>query len=234
MIMMKLSAIFIAIATLSQSSTAFQPILTPRYRSKTSLSALATVSEATQNLMEVADRLKAKEGVLLVDSTAQADLKKAVAELEAVAGPPTLYDFETRFQGDWTLVCSTATNANGIDLSKIPFVNQGPLKNIRDAINRCLVVEQRIRSMKNTTVIDRVDHVLEYKPPDTLREILDNLPDALASLNINPLGVSQENVTLVHKAEVESVNPVLRTKLSLESVIGKKCCWFKLLLCTCE
>jgi hypothetical protein len=148
-------------------------------------------------------------------------LKKAVAELEAVANPPTNDDYETKYKGDWTLVCSTSTNADGIDLSKIPFLNAGPIKNIRDAINRCLVVKQCIRAREDSGAIDRVDHVLEYQPPDSLTEILDNLPDALSSLNINPLHVSEGKVTLVHKADVESVTPVLRTKLSLDSIVRK-------------
>lgn len=215
--------ILIALVTVlwQGSSSAFQP--SPlRFRYNTALQlALSTATDAKQNVIDVAEGLKAKEGVLLVDSKAKADLKKAVAALEAVADPPTASDFETKYKGDWTLVCSTSTNADGIDLSKIPFLNEGPIKDIRNAVNRCLVVKQRIRAMGDSGKIDRVDHVLEYQPPDSLKEILDNLPDALTSLNINPLQVSQGKVTLVHKAEVESVTPVLRTKLSLESIIRK-------------
>lgn len=211
--------LFALVTTLCHNSNAFQPNPLPKFHSKTALFALSTATNAKQNLVDVAEALKAKEGVLLVDSKAKSDLKKAVAELEAVANPPTNEDYETKFKGDWTLVCSTSTNAEGIDLSKIPFLNEGPIKNIRDAINRCLVVKQRIRVREDSGAIDRVDHVLEYQPPDSLTEILDNLPDALSSLNINPLHVTEGKVTLVHKADVESVTPVLRTKLSLESII---------------
>ena len=213
----------VASAAVFQSSAAFQPnpALSTFHRLKTSLSALATATEAKQNLINVAERLKAKEGVLLVDSQSKSDLKKAVAELEAAADPPTQDDFDSKFKGDWMLLCSTATNADGIDTSKIPFFNEGPLKSIRDYINRSLKVEQRIRSMTDSGTVDRIDHVLEYQPPDTLKELLDNLPDALTSLNINPLHVIQGNVTLIHKAQVESVTPVLRTKITLESIVRK-------------
>lgn len=219
------TTIFLAlVAALSQTSVAFQPnpaALPTFRRHQTCLSALATATDAKKNLVSVAERLKATQGVLLVDLQAKADLKKAVAELEAAADPPTQQDFDSKFKGDWTLLCSTAVNADGFDTSKIPFLNQGPLKSIRDYINRSLKVEQRIRNMTESGTVDRIDHVLEYQPPDTLKQLLDNLPDALTSLNINPLHVSQGNVTLIHKAQVESVTPVLRTKITLESIVRK-------------
>lgn len=215
-----LSAACIAFTAL-RTIDAFQPKPILSFRTNTALSALATVAEAKQNVMSVAENLKAKDGILLVDSQSKSDLKKAVAQLEAVAEPPTQEDFDSKFKGDWTLLCSTATNADGFDTSKLPFLNQGPLKSIRDYINRSLKVEQRIRSMTDSGVVDRIDHVLEYQPPDTLKQLLDNLPNALESLNINPLHISQGNVTLIHKATVDSVTPVLRTTISLESIVCK-------------
>lgn len=216
------TASFLALAALCNSGCAFQPnpaLSTNSYLAKTALSALATATEAKNNVVDVAERLKAKEGVLIVDTQDKSDMKKAVAELEAVAEPPTQDDFDSKFKGDWTLLCSTATNADGFDTSKVPFFNEGPLKSIRDYINRSLKVEQRIRSMTDSGTVDRIDHVLEYQPPDTLKQLLDNLPDALTSLNINPLHISQGNVTLIHKATVDSVTPVLRTTISLESIV---------------
>lgn len=233
--MTKSLAILLTFAVLCHDSSGFQPnplVTANKYRSKTGLYALATITEAKQNVMNVAERLKAKEGVLVVDSQAKKDLQKAVAELEAVADPPTQSDFDSKFKGDWTLLSSTATNADGIDTSKIPFLNQGPLKKIRDYINRSLKVEQRIRSMTESGTVDRIDHVLEYQPPDTLKQLLDNLPDALTSLNINPLHISQGNVTLIHKAKVESVTPVLRTSLSLESIVRKYKCRLICAICS--
>lgn len=214
----------LAIAAPWQQSGAFQPkplVSANRHRSNTALSALPQVTDAKQNVMDVAKRLKKKEGVLVVDSQAKKDLQTAVAQLEATAAPPTQEDFDSKFIGDWTLLCSTATNADGFDTSKLPFLNQGPLKSIRDYINRSLQVEQRIRSMTESGVVDRIDHVLEYQPPNTLKDLLDNLPDPLKMLNINPLHVTEGDVTLIHKATVDSVVPVLRTTLSLESIVRK-------------
>ena len=219
------TSLMMALALSWQYSTAFQPkppiSNSAVYRSSTALFVLPQVVEAKQNVMDVATRLKEKEGVLLVDSKAKAELKTAVAQLEATADPPTQQDYDSKFKGDWTLLCSTATNADGFDTSKLPFLNQGPLKSIRDYINRSLQVQQRIRSMTESGTVDRIDHVLEYQPPDTLKQLLDNLPDPLKSLNINPLHVTEGNVTLIHKATVESVEPVLRTSLSLDSIVRK-------------
>ena len=88
-------------------------------------------------------------------------------------------------------------------------------------MNRSVKVLQRIRSTTDTTTVDRVDHVIEYMPPASLDEVLDNLPDALKSLNLNPLELTKSSVTLVHKAEIESITPKLTTKLSLQSVVRK-------------
>jgi hypothetical protein len=182
-------------------------------------------SLAKTELLETARDLKEQYGCLLIDSSAQDTLREAVEKLEMLSDPPT---DTTSLVGDWTLLCSTASASlqagsldkiNGIDTSKLPFFNEGPLKEIRDAINKSLRVEQLIKTENGD--ITRVDHVLQYMPPDTLSAFLNNLPDAIKSLNINPLQVSQGKVILVHKAEVESVLPVIKTKLALSSIIGK-------------
>jgi hypothetical protein len=82
------------------------------------------------------------------------------------------------------------------------------------------MVQQLIKSEKSGG-IDRVDHVIQYMPPSELSEFVSNLPDFLQTFNINPLEVTNEKVVLVHKAEVESTIPFIKTKLSLESVVGK-------------
>jgi hypothetical protein len=111
-----------------------------------------------------------------------------------------------------------------VDTNRLPaFLNkEGPLKAIRDSItesvNKYLTVQQRIRSENDDGEIDRVDHVLEYKPPAKLQEVLDNLPEQLTSLNINPLHVSKSKLILVHKAEVVSESP-LKVKLGLKGII---------------
>ncbi len=180
---------------------------------------------AKVELLETARSLYDEFGCLIIDSKAQDKLRSAVEKLEAITEPPS---GSAELIGNWTLLCSTASASlqngpldkiNGIDTSKIPFFNEGPIKYIRDTLNKSLKVQQVIRAETTPGIINRVDHVLQYVPPDTLSEFLENIPDNLKSLNINPLQVSQSKVILVHKAEVESINP-LNTKLSLSSIIG--------------
>ena len=181
---------------------------------------------AKTELLETAQCLNEKFGCLIIDSKAQDELRSAVEKLEAVTEPPSA---SAELIGNWTLLCSTASASlqkgpldkiNGIDTSKIPFFNEGPLKEIRDTLNKSLKVQQVIRSESTPGIIDRVDHVLQYVPPDTLSAFIENIPDALKNLNINPLQVSKSKVSLVHKAEVASISPVINTKLSLSSIIG--------------
>ena len=183
---------------------------------------------AKKSLLDVAERIKDEFGTIVIDKTAQEDLKKAVEDLEMIAidepqDPEMLL-------GDWTLVCSTASasteqvpvGGGGFDTSKLPFLNAGPVKDIRKLINRSLKVEQRVLSTEDdpSTTFDRIDHVLEYQPPSKLTEFLDNVPEALRALNLNPLNVSTGKFVLIHKAELESAIPVIKTKLSLSSVVG--------------
>lgn len=188
----------------------------------TSIDVATTVAKV--QLLETARSLHDEFGCLIIDSKAQDRLREAVEKLEAVADPPS----EPKLLiGNWTLLCSTASASlqngpldkiNGIDTSKLPFFNEGPLKYIRDTLNKSLMVQQVIRAQEIPGVIDRVDHVLQYAPPDRLSEFLENIPDTLKNLNINPLQVSKSKVSLVHKAEVDSTSP-LSTKLSLSSII---------------
>ena len=188
------------------------------------------ISLAKAELLGTANRLKEKYGVLIIDGPAQEELKEAVEKLEMACNNPST-DVDN-LMGEWTLVCSTATPdfkgigplesvKGGIDTSKLPFFNEGPLKDIRTLLNKSLQVQQVIKS-KNSDGLDRIDHVLEYSPPDKLSDFLNSIPDPLKSLNINPLQVTKSKVVLAHKAEVETTVPVIKTKLSLESVIGKQ------------
>jgi hypothetical protein len=181
---------------------------------------------AKTELLETAQSLNDKFGCLIIDSKAQEQLREAVEKLEAVTEPPSA---SKDLIGNWTLLCSTASASlqngpldkiNGIDTSKLPFFNEGPLKEIRDRLNKSLKVQQVIKAEVTPGIIDRVDHVLQYAPPDTLSAFIENIPDTLKNLNINPLQVIQSKVSLVHKAEVESISPVINTKLSLSSIIG--------------
>jgi hypothetical protein len=180
--------------------------------------------------LETAQSLNDKYGCLLIDSSAQETLRKAVEKLEFASEPPT---DTTKLVGDWTLLCSTASASMeggplekiaGIDTSKLPFFNEGPLKEIRDRFNKSLKVQQLVKvEGSNGIDIDRIDHVLDYMPPDTLSDFLNSLPDAIKNLNINPLQVSESKVILKHKAELERVIPAIKIKLSLNSIIRK--CW---------
>lgn len=180
------------------------------------------VTMAKYEVLETARRLKSENGVLVIDSISQDELKQAVEALELLATPPTDVN---ALVGDWTLICSTASASpsgpleNLPDFPKLPFMKQGPVTMIRDLLNKSFQVQQSIKA-NEIGDIDRIDHVLEYNPPNKLEEFLDNIPDALKKLNINPLQVSKSKVILVHKAELESVIPVIKTKLNLSSIIG--------------
>jgi hypothetical protein len=193
-----------------------------RLYASTAVSSGVDVTLAKYEVLETARRLKSENGVLVIDSISQEELKQAVETLELLATPPTDVD---ELVGDWTLLCSTASASpsgpleNLPDFPKLPFMNQGPLSMIRDLLNKSFQVQQIIKT-SGTGDIDRIDHVLEYNPPNTLAEFLNDIPDALKTLNINPLQVSKSKVILVHKAQVESVVPVIKTKLNLSSIVG--------------
>jgi hypothetical protein len=190
---------------------------------------------AKDELLDVCRDLKATYGILLIDSKAQEKFKDAVEKLENVAEPPT---DSGALLGKWRLLCSTATpsadsNQNlsklgGIDTSKLPFFNQGPLKDIRDAANKAITVEQIIKS-SSSDGIDSIDHVIDYTPPNKLSGLFKELPDAIKDININPLQVSDSKVTLKHKAVVESIIPTIKTKLSLQSIV----CKCEICVCVC-
>eukprot|EP00978_Attheya_sp_CCMP212_P014400 scaffold36596_cov55-Attheya_sp.AAC.3 len=195
-----------------------------------------TVSSTKQHLLTVAKALQAnsKTGVVLSNVSDRSALKKAAAELEAVA--PESFE-TTKMLGDWTLVC-TASLRSGNDVEqttkRLPFL--GKAKNgskrsnpIQDALKRSFTVTQRIRSTDNSTDIDRVDNVVEFTPANTLDQILGRSGDEkknplqqfFGSLNLNPLDVSKSTASLIHSAEVQSTLPVLRTRIGLKSVVCK-------------
>eukprot|EP00545_Synedropsis_sp_CCMP1620_P012083 CAMPEP_0119005506 /NCGR_PEP_ID=MMETSP1176-20130426/1762_1 /TAXON_ID=265551 /ORGANISM="Synedropsis recta cf, Strain CCMP1620" /LENGTH=346 /DNA_ID=CAMNT_0006957325 /DNA_START=202 /DNA_END=1242 /DNA_ORIENTATION=- len=217
---MKYGTAFLSLLLVVSSSNAFQQhsiFSRPALLKASCLHATLTTAPAAKNaLLITAERIKADQGVLVYDQTSKSDLEQAVAELEAVGSTPTQTDFDTLFQGDWTLLCTTATNNNGIDTSQFSFLTEGPLQQIRQSLNRSLKVVQSIKSTTGGTTVDRVDHVIEYMPPTTLSDVLSNLPDALQSLNLNPLELTKSKVSLVHKADVTSE---LSTKLTLESIV---------------
>jgi len=187
-----------------------------------------TTSAAKQRLLDTAQQLKSRYGVFLVEKQAKRELKDAVAALENYASmsgtgaPPVRLSKD--ICGEWELVCTTVTSQEGIDTSQLPSALLNPLQQIRDTItkqaNKYVKVEQIIQWPADGSLeIDRIDHVIEYRPPEELRDVLDNLPEQLQALSINPLHVSRSKLVLVHKATVESTEDPLSISLSLKSII---------------
>jgi len=175
--------------------------------------------DSRSDLLDVAMSLKDEFGPLIIDSKAQEKLKSVVGELEKNSEPPI--DTEGMI-GDWTLICSTASTEKfmGIDTSNLPFFNADFVKDIRNTLNKSLKVQQVIKADdEGGSEISKINHVIQYMPPNELSAFSSALPDALKSLNINPLEVTNQQVILVHKAEVVSSIPFIKTNLSLESVI---------------
>jgi len=179
-----------------------------------------SVDEAKEELLTLAKDLRSQYGVLLIDSKAKESFKTAVEKLESVAEASS----ESKdLVGDWTLVCSSSSSAATekikIDTSKFPFLNEGPVKDIKNTLIDAIEVVQRIKFGEESNSVDAIDHIIEYKPPSQLSSFVKNLPDAIKDLDINPLKVSDTKVVLKHKAEVEGVVPIIKTKLSLEAVV---------------
>ena len=200
---------------------AFMPLRSPT-TIRSSLGSSPPMLDLELARTETAKKLKADYGSILLEKAAKDEFKAAVEELENKSEPPAIEDYADMFIGDWTLLCTTSVNREGVDTSFLPFLKQDPLKKIRDSIreaaNKYILVQQLIKSSKNDGVIDRVDNTIEYEPPEQLRELIDNIPERLSQLNINPLHVSKSKLVLVHKATIESELP-LKTKLALQSIV---------------
>ena len=134
------------------------------------------------------------------------------------------------------MLCTTnSANGRGVDNDgssgskkkgpKLPF--KLPELPFQNELTKSIAVTQRIRCMDedavgDAKVIDRVDNIIEFTPfADTVGDLLgDSMPfAALKDLTLNPLEVKKSKVTLVHKAEVQSLAPVLRTKINLQSYV---------------
>jgi len=219
---------FLLLSSLVFSASAFlSPSLIPSANRCTATTVFSTETEietttdaARDELMKIAMELKDEYGVLLIDTKAKDSFREAVEKLESVAEDPS---DSSLLVGDWTLVCSSASSSAAknfeIDTSKIPFLKEGPLKDIKTTLNDSIRVQQRIKFGESSQSIDAIDHVIEYTPPNQLSSFVKNLPDAIKNLDINPLKVSDTKVVLKHKAEVEGVVPVIKTKLSLEAIV---------------
>lgn len=184
------------------------------------LTDLPDTSATRQSLIDTVEQLKDQYGVFLLEKSAKTQLKDAVSALENLSEPPSLTQ---DFLGEWELACTTVTSQEGIDTSKFPSFLE-PLQQIRDSVtktaNKYVKVEQIIQQPSDGSLeIDRVDHVIEYMPPKELADVLENLPEQLKAVNINPLSVSKSKLVLVHKATVESTESPLKIGLSLKSVV---------------
>jgi hypothetical protein len=195
------------------------------------------VDKAKNRVLSLASNIKedSRTGVFIYDPVVRSDLKRAVADLEAICGNPT--DRQRQLMiGDWTLLCTTSS-ANSRDADdrssskkkgpKLPF--KLPELPFQNKVTKSIDVTQRIRCMEeeavgDAKVIDRVDNVIEFTPfAETVGDLLgDSVPfAALKDLTLNPLDVKKSKVSLIHKAEVQSVTPVLRTKINLQSYVRK-------------
>jgi len=189
---------------------------------------MPTEKLARGELIEVCMRLKDENGLLLVEKEAKEELTEAVEFLESVSEPPSLaadVNVEKDLIGSWTLISTTSTSTPGIDRSKLPaFLLSDPLErlreNVRQASNKYVTVEQVVKSTTAAGVIDRVDHVISYRPPKKLQDLIDDLPDAITSLDINPLDVSQSKLILIHKASILKSDGTMKTKDTYEDTAG--------------
>ena len=167
-------------------------------------------------------------GIFLTTPEAVDQFTSAASRLEAITPSMTTNEKELLI-GDWELLATSRSIPNvNVNLSDIknslPFNIKAPPK-LNDAIRSSVTVLQRIRTdgsgpNDDIGVINRIDHVIQYKPL-TLKDLIpESSPlSAIRNLNLNPLDVSQGKVVLIHNAEIESVQPTLRTKLGLKSLI---------------
>ena len=157
-------AFLLALPGLAQ---AFVPWHSPRTIRHTSLASSppmvdleAAREAAKESLMDTVQKLKNEYGTILLEKSAKEELKAAVEELENKSEPPSLEEYGDFFLGDWTLMATTSVNQQGVDTSRLPFLQQDPLKKIRDSIreaaNKYILVQQKVKSTKNDGVIDRI------------------------------------------------------------------------------
>ena len=189
------------------------------------------VESARERVLSLASQLKeeSKTGVFLSDASSRSDLCRAVADLEAVCGNMSERSLDLML-GDWTLLCTTSPSRGGgskneKQVRKLSlFGSKGGLPELpfQDKLRKSFDVTQRIRAGKEGGAIDRVDNVIQFTPfANKLGDLLgDSSPlSALGDIVINPLELTKSKVALVHDAKVESVSPVLRTKINLKSYV---------------
>jgi hypothetical protein len=173
----------------------------------------------TKNLVE-----NSITGLFLTIPSDRFAFQKLVTQLEVLA--PATFTQRDLLQciGDWELLCTSRgpTVSSSKEETKssqsLPFSLPKPPDSVRKSIS----VVQRIVAENDSNIINRIDHIIEYTPLSLQQLIPEESPlKIIRDLNINPLEVSRTKLTLVHNAQVESLTPVFRTKISLKNVTGK-------------
>jgi len=205
-----------------------------------------SILRARNDLLALSKTLSSNSpsGTFLTLPADKRELRKAIQNLEAVSSASTGDKEKEMLLGDWTLIAtaslpcsnirqrmdsnqSTANNKLKGWFDKKSLFGNGD-NPIQKSIRKTVKVTQRIRndgpSDSDSVVgeINRVDNVIEITPLDTLESIIPTespFYNLLGSVNVNPLQVKKTKVVLVHTAEVESVAPVLRTKIAWTSSI---------------
>jgi hypothetical protein len=140
--------------------------------------------------------------------------------------------------GDWTLIATASVTprlfsrrtAYDADETRATTMSTKELNPIQKALTRTINVTQRIRCITDDeysssgNIINRVDNVIELTPLTTLDGILPTDSPLTSSLNkvlniVNPFKVQKAKIVLIHKAKVESIQPVLRTKIAYTSTV---------------
>ncbi|KAL7463794.1 hypothetical protein ACHAXS_004149 [Conticribra weissflogii] len=206
--------------------------------SSSSSSDPASVLQSRNRLLALATTLAraSPTGIFLSLPSDKFKLQSFVRQLEASTNPNEENEiFREKMIGDWTLICTASVpvaaaknnKSRSRSRSRSSLSRSGrdvPLASLKEKLQKSVVVTQRVRatSSEREYDIDRVDNVVEFTPIDTLGEVLpEKLPlvDFVKNVPLNPLGVTNGKVVLIHKAEVESVLPVLRTKIAWTSSV---------------
>ena len=206
-----------------------------------------SVLQARNRLLTLSKALTSNSptGKFITRPSSTKKFQEAIAELEAASSSPTSQEKDLML-GDWKLIATVNApssdirsrmeekrNSSSGDKKKSWFGlpkaksdnTSSSLNPIQKSIQKSFQVTQRIRSVgeeEEEGEIDRVDNVIEYTPLDTLEDLLPKespLSNILGSINVNPLQVKKSKVVLIHKAEVESVSPILRTKIAWTSSV---------------